>query len=583
MLNELKFRLITHLDVIYPSLEIAHKEQLAQQLIEAMRYGDQVYAPQPYANHWDQQDVIAITYGDTFLGQEHSPLQELHGVLNRHFHQTINSVHILPFFPFSSDDGFSVIDYREVNPRLGSWQDLQAIADEYKVMADLVINHCSAESQWFQNFLRDQAPGKGWFVEASPADDLSQVVRPRTSPLLRKVDTAAGEKHVWCTFSHDQVDLNFANPEVLCEFASIVADYIEQGVQIFRLDAVAFLWKVPGTNSLNLPETHEIVRLLRTLIEAKKPDTIIITETNIPNRENLSYFGNANEAHVVYNFSLPPLLLNTLLTGSSHYLKNWLMSMPPAQMGTTYLNFIASHDGIGLRPAEGLLSEEEIETLIRTMESFGGKVSWRALDAEVKKPYEINISLFDALKGTVQGIDTLQIERFVCAHAIMLALEGIPAFYIHSLLATGNDYAKLERTGHNRSINRHQWPLDELETCLKDPNSHHRKAYDRLQALITTRICQPAFHPNATQYTLHLGDPIFAFWRQSMRRDQSIFAIHNISDQYQSIPLTAINLVGTDEWVDLITGQHYTDLHGTLDLKPYQCVWLTNRMYGGSA
>lgn len=577
MMEELRFRVISHLAVLYPEQPEDERVLFADTLIQTIGIEGVVKPLAQYENHWDQQDVCVITYGDTFLSPGQKPLNCLHQFLNKHLEGTINSVHILPFFPYSSDDGFSVIDYMEVNKTLGDWSDIESIAGDFKLMADLVINHCSAESVWFKNYLKGVAPGVNYFVEASPDDDLSEVVRPRTSPLLREVMTNDGEKHIWCTFSHDQVDLNFENPDVLLEFIKIIKWYLDNGIAVFRLDAVAFIWKVVGSSSLNLPETHEVVRLLRTLIEARKSDAVIITETNIPNRENLSYFGNANEAHVVYNFSLPPLLINTLVTGCSHYLKNWLMSMPPAQMGTTYFNFVASHDGIGLRPAEGLLADDEIKLLLDTMMSFGGEVSWRALDNGENKPYEINISLFDALKGTVKGEDEWQVERFMCAHTVMLALEGIPAIYIHSLLATGNDYERAQRTGHKRSINRHQWDYAELEEHLSDRESIHHEVFNRLKKVVDIRIKQPAFHPNAIQYTLHLGDGVFAFWRQSLRRDQSIFAINNITDQPQDIPLTAINLVGTDEWVDLITGTRYHDLHGSLLLAPYQSVWLTNK------
>lgn len=579
-MEELRFRVISHLTVLYPQQPDSDRVQLAEKLIQAIGLGCTVNPVAQYKNHWDQQDIYVITYGDTLVEAEQKPLSSLKHFLDHYLSGTINAIHLLPFFPYSSDDGFAVVDYFQVNKKLGHWQDIKSIADDYKLMADLVINHCSAESRWFKNYLKGDEPGAKYFFEASPEDDLSHVVRPRTSPLLKKVMTHEGEKHIWCTFSHDQVDLNFTNPEVLLAFVNIIKCYLDQGIAVFRLDAVAFIWKVVGSNSLNLPETHEIVRLLRTLIEARKSDAVIITETNIPNRENLSYFGNANEAHVVYNFSLPPLLINTLLTGNAHYLNNWLMSMPPAQMGTTYFNFIASHDGIGLRPAEGLLSDEELTLFMDTMVAFGGQISWRALDSGEDKPYEINISLFDALKGTVKGEDQWQIQRFVCAHAVMLALEGIPAFYIHSLLATGNDYEGVTRTGHKRSINRYQWHYQSLVEELKNSVSRHTMVFEQLKQLIGIRIKQPAFHPNAIQYTLHLGEGIFAFWRQSLRRDQSIFAINNITDQSHTIPLTAINLVGTDDWFDLISGEHYQDLHGSLTLAPYQSVWLTNKHNG---
>jgi sucrose phosphorylase len=401
-------------------------------------------------------------------------------------------------------------------------------------------------------------------------------VRPRTSPLLREVETPEGTRHVWCTFSHDQVDLDFRNPEVLKQFVSIVRQYLDNGVRAFRLDAVAFLWKIPGTTSLNLQETHEVVRLLRTLVEHARSDAVLITETNIPNRENLSYFGNANEAHCVYNFSLPPLLVNTLITGDCAYLKQWMMSMPPAQNGTAYFNFIASHDGIGLRPAEGLLSDVELGTLIATMTLFGGHVSYRALDDGRSKPYEINIALFDALQGTTSGPDSWGMERFVCAHAIMLGLEGIPGIYIHSLLGTRNDYDRVENTGHYRAINRHQWDYDLLAAELGSENSSHGSVFRRLKKLLAIRREQVAFHPNATQFTLHLGGALFGYWRQSMDRRQSVFCVSNISTEPQLLALSAINLIDTEDWLDLISGEQIKDREQQLELQPYQTVWITN-------
>lgn len=570
----LRDRVETHLGQIYPEEDVA---VLAQQLLDAIDLGSLCPALPTRRNNWDEADIVTITYGDTVVSPEDKPLSTLTRFLNERMTGVVSSVHVLPFNPYSSDDGFSVIDYATVDPKLGGWSDIVSLAGRFKLMADLVINHASAESVWFQNFKAGVEPGKNYFATAQPDDDLSQVVRPRSTPLLRQVETADGIQHVWCTFSPDQVDLNFRNPKVLIEVVRIIALYLSKGVKLFRLDAVAFLWKEPGTSCVHSPQTHELIKLLRTLMEQHSPEAVLITETNVPNRENLTYFGNANEAHVIYNFSLPPLLVQALLTGTNTHLKTWMMSMPPAQLGTAYLNFIASHDGIGLRPTEGLLSDEEIESFIDTMKRFGGRITTRRTPDGGDKPYEINISLYDALQGTVAGgPDNLQEARFVCAHIIMLALEGIPALYIHSLLATENDNEKLEQTQHNRSINRHQWDYDELNRLLDRPDSHHRRIFAELCRLLRIRRRQPAFHPNATQYTLHLGPNLFAFWRQSMNREQSIFAINNITGEPQEVSLEAINLIGTDDWMDLICGGRVEDRGGKFVLGPYQCVWLTN-------
>ena len=575
--TQLATQVENHLQTIYQTAGVEDIAQLVSDLISIMRLGSVEQLPVPYKNHWSQKDVIMITYGDSLYRENERAMTTLHYFLNEQCDGVINGVHVLPFFPYSSDDGFAVSDYYQVRESVGEWQDIQRLSAEYRLMSDLVINHGSSESEWFENFIKGEGHGYNYFFTASPDDDLSEVVRPRTSPLLREVQTAEGVKYVWCTFSHDQVDFDFRNTEVLKEFVKIVRFYLDQGVNIFRLDAIAFLWKEPGTSSLNLEQTHEVVRLLRTLIEYACPTAMIITETNIPSRENLSYFGNANEAHCVYNFSLPPLLLHALITGQNFYLKQWMMSMPPAQDGTAFFNFIASHDGIGLRPVEGILPDSEVDLMIATMQDFGGHVSWRALDNGEKKPYEINIALFEALQGTIAGKDLFGEARFFCAHNIMLALEGIPGIYLHSLLGTRNDHERVASTGHFRSINRHQWDYSQLELLLADETSHHHRVFNAIKRLIYIRSRQKAFHPNATQFTLHLGEQIFGFWRQSIDRTQNIFCLNNISSETATLSLSDLNLISTQDWSDLLSGEHYDDLLGSIELAPYQSVWLSNR------
>ena len=573
-LCELKARILDHLKTLYPQEEV---ESIADMIANIMNYDACIADVKYHCNLWNENDIITITYGDSITNGDSPPLHTLHEFLDHYIRDISNIIHILPFYPFSSDDGFSVINYSEVNQSLGDWGDISSLASDYSLMADLVINHCSSRSLWFDNFKQNKHPGTDYFIECDPETDLRKVVRPRTSPLLRKTETLNGTKYVWCTFSHDQVDLNFKNPDVLIEFIKIIKLYLDYGISIFRLDAVAFLWKQTDSNCINLIETHEFIRLLRLIIEQYNSEAIVITETNIPNRENLSYFGNANEAHLIYNFSLPPLLLHTMISGSSHLLKQWMMSMPPAQNGTSYLNFIASHDGIGLRPVEGILSGEEINDLTDIVQRFGGEVSWRTLANGEHQPYELNISLFDAMKGTFEGEDQYQIKRFVCAHAIMLALEGIPAFYIHSLLATGNDHKKMELTSNKRAINRHNWDYSDVISALDDENSINQQVFSLLKDIISIRKNQKAFHPNATQFTLHFEESLFAFWRQSQDRSQSIFCIYNVSNTNCSIALQDINLIELDQWRDLVSGYQYQDSRETLILKPYEFVWITNK------
>jgi sucrose phosphorylase len=564
-LDNLNLRIETHLATIYGE---GDHSALVERLIDAMRLHEHFFEPFPFTNHWSEKDIALITYGDSILPKEGAPLKELATFVRERLGNSVSIVHILPYFPWTSDDGFAVSDYTQVKPDLGDWSDLEDLSQDYRIMSDLVVNHCSTSHEWFQQFEKDEEPGRRFFLEASPLEDLSEVVRPRTSPLLRPTPTPSGMKHVWCTFGHDQVDLNFRDHDLLVELVKIIRSHLDHGIGVFRLDAVAFVWKEIGTKCINLAQTHELVRLFRTLIEHVKPDAVIITETNIPNQENLSYFGNGNEAHGIYNFSLPPLLLYSLTFGDCRCLIQWLMRMPPAQPGTMYFNFIASHDGIGLRPAEGLLSQDEIQSMVNKMLDYGGLVSERALPDGSKRPYEINISLFDALQTE---------EKFLCAHTILLGLEGVPAFYIHSLLGTRNDRDGVINSGINRRINRRQWKADDLNDELDNESSPHARVLRKLLHLISLRREQTAFHPNATQFTLHMGDQVFAFWRQSIDRRNSIFCLNNVSGEEQRIPVASINLISTEEWLDLISGDVLEDEQGDIILAPYQCVWLANR------
>jgi sucrose phosphorylase len=402
-------------------------------------------------------------------------------------------------------------------------------------------------------------------------------VRPRTHPLLREVETSRGTRHVWCTFSHDQVDLDFRNPEVLLEFLRIMRLHMDNGVRIVRLDAVAFLWKEVGTRSIHMPQTHAIVRLMRHFADYAAEPLILLTETNVPNAENLSYFGNRNEAHAVYNFSLPPLVLHAMLAGTAKRLIRWQGGMPPAQLGCAYLNFTASHDGIGMRPAEGILSAEDTGKVIDAVRSFGGEVSMRALPGGGQSPYELNITWFEAMKGTFAGEDGHQVARFLASQTLVMALEGIPAFYIHALLATPNDREAVEKTGHNRAINRHRWDYGRLQALLEDPESDQHVVLQEMLRRIGIRRRQRAFHPNATQFTLQLDERVFGLWRQSLDRDQSIFALHNVSAEAVEIDPLAINLIEGEEWVDLLGGERVEPSGGPIGFAPYQCRWITNR------
>ncbi|GIT88131.1 sugar phosphorylase [Roseobacter sp. OBYS 0001] len=532
----------------------------------------------PGNNLWTEKDALLITYGNSILDGSHKPLDLLHDFLLRYMKGVVNGVHILPFFPFTSDDGFAVSDFRAVNPQLGDWADINRIGGAFHLMSDLVLNHVSSQGAWFNAYRQGQVPYDRFFFEASPDDDLSAVVRPRTTPLLQKIETVNGPRHVWCTFSHDQIDLDFRNPEVLLEFLRIIRLHVDNGVQIIRLDAVAFLWKEVGSPSIHLPQTHAIVQLMRMLCDYAAETIILLTETNVPKAENLSYFGNRNEAHAIYNFPLPPLILHAMMSGSARYLRRWQSGMPPAQLGCAYLNFTASHDGIGMRPAEGLLPPQEQAQMIQTVRDIGGLVSMRALPDGGEAPYELNTTFFEATSRTFKGEDDRHFDRFTCSQTIVMSLEGIPAFYIHSMLATSNDHGQVERRGMNRAINRHRWDYPSLQAQLADPETIHAKVLGALSARLRLRARQSAFHPNATQFTMSLDDRVFGVWRQSLDRFQSVFALHNVSDEVVDIPAASMNLIDDEDWVDILSGEKIDVFADAITLAPYQCRWITNKI-----
>ncbi|HEY0212020.1 MAG TPA: sugar phosphorylase [Paenirhodobacter sp.] len=568
-------RLTTLLTQIYPAQAAA---PLSAQIIEAFWPDGRPHRQRPRKpsnNLWSERDALVITYGDSIVDGQHKPLDLLLDFLDRTLRGTVSGVHVLPFFPYTSDDGFAVTDYMQVNPALGDWADIQRIGAQFSLMSDMVLNHVSAGGTWFTAFRQGIAPYDRFFMQASPEDDLSAVVRPRTSDLLRVVETAQGTRHVWCTFSHDQVDLDFHNPQVLLEILRVLRFHIDAGVRIIRLDAVAFLWKLPGSPSIHLPETHAVVKLMRVLADFTTEPVILLTETNVPKAENLSYFGRRDEAHMVYNFPLPPLILHAMLSGNVRYLRKWLRAMPPAPLGCAYFNFTASHDGIGMRPVEGILPTEEISRMTEAVRSAGGLVSMRTLPGGGEAPYELNCGYFDAMGRTFAGEQALKIARFLCSQTIVMSIEGVPAFYIHSFLATPNDYEAVAKRGINRAINRHHWHYPELHQRLADPGSNQSVVLRELQRRLRLRGRQSAFHPNATQLTLQLDDRVLGVWRQSLDRNQSVFALHNVSDEAVEVEAYQLNLIEDEDWHDLLNGETIQP-DGRIVLAPYQCRWISN-------
>lgn len=568
-------KLKQHFEIIYGKGKV--DECIGKTMDLIRKYGLKPGEKIDFRDVWTHRDQILITYGDMVQPQQHESVSKLHKqnhFLRRKLKGLITTIHILPFFPSTSDDGFSVVDYKRVDSRLGGWEDIEELSGDFRVMADLVMNHVSRYSSWFQAYLRNEEPYTDYFIEVDPDTDLSQVTRPRSSPLLTPVHTKEEEKFVWCTFSDDQVDVNFANPDVLFEYIDIFLFYLSKGISVVRLDAVAFIWKQLGTNCIHLKETHEIVKLFRTISDCYAPEATIITETNVPHKENISYFSDGDETHMVYQFSLPPLLLHALLTGNAKYLSEWASSLNHLPENCTYFNFTSSHDGIGVRPLEGLVPQNEFDSLVAGIRKKGGFVSEKQNPDGTLSPYELNITYFDAFRGE-NGSQALQEKRFLCSQVIAMSLQGVPGIYFHNLTATRNNLRGVSLTGRYRTINRKKWYYEELMEELSDPDSTTKKIFARMKELISKRWHHPAFHPFGDQKVYSINDDLFCFERSDPENTEKILVIANVTSKEKAVELkdAGLPLVENKSYSDILSGKEVI-AENHLDIDSYTVVWI---------
>ena len=538
-----------HLDVLLSKLE-----QAAIDITEKRKSG------------WDEKDVVLITYADQFSAKGEKALPVFTRFYNEWLARTFSHVHLLPFYPWSSDDGFSVIDYHSVAPETGSWQDVAELKQSASLMFDFVCNHMSAKSEWFANYLAQKPGFDDFFISVDPETDLSAVTRPRALPLLTPFKLHDGSvRHLWTTFSDDQIDLNFASPQVLIAMVDVLLHYLAEGARYIRLDAVGFMWKIPGTSCIHLEQTHCLIQLFRAITDAVAPGTVIITETNVPHKDNISYFGDGeNEAQMVYQFSLPPLVLHAVHRQDVKALCQWAGSLALPSTKTTWFNFLASHDGIGLNPLRGILPESEILSLVEKLQQEGALVNWKNNPDGTRSPYEINVTYLDALSSQ-DSPDDERIARFILAHAVLLSFPGVPAVYIQSILGSRNDYEGVERLGYNRAINRKKYTAGQVDLELNNKQSIRHKIYSRLSELIAIRRGERAFHPDAQAMFESLDEQILKIVRvaDNGERITALFNFsHNVHTVYEKV------LSG----VELLSGQA---IDGTeLTLNPWQVMWI---------
>ncbi|WP_343645393.1 sugar phosphorylase [Enterobacter sp.] len=515
---------------------------------------------------WDEKDVVLITYADQFSAKGEDALPVFTRFYNQWLSHSFSHVHLLPFYPWSSDDGFSVIDYHDVAPGTGTWRDVSELNKSASLMFDFVCNHMSAKSQWFANYLAQKPGYCDYFIAVDPETDLSAVTRPRALPLLTPFTLQDGSvRHLWTTFSEDQIDLNFASPEVLIAMVDVLLHYLAEGASYVRLDAVGFMWKTPGTSCIHLEKTHCLIQLFRAITDAVAPGTVIITETNVPHKDNVSYFGDGeNEAQMVYQFSLPPLVLHAVHHQDVRALCRWAASLALPSTKTTWFNFLASHDGIGLNPLRGILPEPEILSLVEKLQQEGALVNWKNNPDDTRSPYEINVTYLDALSAK-DSDDNSCVARFILAHAVLLSFPGVPAIYIQSILGSRNDYDGVKRYGYNRAINRKKYVAGEIDRALDDNTHLRHKIYHALTRLIKVRRTERAFHPDSEAIFATVGKDILKIVRTADNGER-VTGLFNFSNHIQEI--NADIHAGRE----LIAGE---DIRGTtLTLDPWQVMWI---------
>lgn len=587
--HEVRDRMLQRLRLLYP-------DPVAQSVLPEIERVLQVFcAHKPLdlidrerefnpADRFTEKDVILITYGDLLYKRHQSPLKTLGDFCDRYLGGEINTIHILPFFPSSSDRGFSIIDFETVDPLLGSWHDIEALGARYHLMFDGVINHVSSKSHWFIEFLAGNPEYEDFFIWFGAEDELTpaqrrMIFRPRTTPILTRYETLKGPRYVWTTFSPDQIDLNYWNPKVLLRVIEILLFYVRQGADILRLDAVTYLWHQPGTRCVHLEQTHEIIKLVRDIVSVAAPHVALITETNVPHQENIAYFGNGrDEAHMVYNFALPPLVLHAFYTGDARVLSKWAASMTSPSETATFFNFLDSHDGIGLLGVKDILSHQDIDQICQWVEDHGGFISYKTSEDGTEVPYELNITWYSALNKK-QGGDSLeiQIKRFFASRAIALVLQGVPGIYLHSLFGTHNDHVAVEATRENRVINRAIVDFRSIMRSMSHPKSKKYRINKGLGRMIQVRGNHQAFHPNGSQRILSLSPAVFAVTRTSPDGDQFVLTLTNVTKFKRRVDIPLKELKGyKGYWKDLLSGRDFGPKKERLSitLPGYDVLWL---------
>ena len=565
-------------------------------------------------------DVALIAYADSIRGAGGSPLAALLRFVRRYLPEgSINTLHLLPFFPWDTDRGFSVQDYRAVDPRNGTWADIEALAGEFAhLMADLVINHASLDNPLVQGALTGDARYRDFVIryddgEQPDASELAALTRPRPDPVLTRYYLVAAGGHtramfdppattgaaddgssvrgggwVWTTFSRPpnadgsaatrQVDLNFRNPRVLLEMVEVLLCYRGHGADWVRLDAAGYMWKELGTASIHHPNTHRLLQVMRDAL-AGRADLVSVAEVNEPQDTILPYLGSSEsavESDLVYQFGHFPLAVHALMSGDARHFKRWLGTLEPFA-GRQFITVYGSHDGMGRKPVLGLLPDADLERMVQNLVNEHGALPNYARQAGGGRIiYELCATPWSLINRADAGERLpLQVDRYVACGALGLVLRGVPAFYINGLLGVPNrlDPAHLDE---NRSINREQFDEAALYAELDDRGGQMRQVLERLLNLIALRAAEPAFAPGGAPLQV-LDTPAAVVAVVADGGGRRVVALTNVSAAAQRIALDPALFSRRSEVVELITGNTWPRSAGAmleLTLAPYKVQWL---------
>ena len=571
------FKLRKLLNSIYHDHDSEELDFVSNKLLETLQdyqYKSK-YMKNKNVSSWDQSHCVLITYADTVQKNNEKSLITLNRILNKYLLPLSKVLHILPFLKSTSDGGFAVSSHESLEEKYGNWEDLKRLSNEHILMADLVLNHVSSSHPWVQQFIRSEEPGLSNVFAPPQEMDWNDVVRPRSSSLFSQINTSDGPRYVWTTFGPDQIDLNWQNPKMVLEFLNLLIRYVSNGIKWLRLDAVGFIWKEEGTTCLHLPKAHLIVKTLKIQLTHLLSDGVLITETNVPQKENLSYLMPEDEAHMAYNFPLPPLLLEAVITSRADILNQWTSNWPELPLNTTMFNFTASHDGVGLRALEGLMKDQRLKELLINCEKRGGLISHRRLSNGEDRPYELNISWWSAMEDSSRDTKRFQYHRFILTQLFVMALKGVPAFYLPALLASENDIKNFSMTGQRRDLNREKFKYEELFLTLKNNDSNASRNIKCLSRAMEVRASLEAFHPSSEMQCLTKDRSDLVVIKRAVD-EKIILAIHNFTENKLNYLVNDKEIINefsdSTKLKDHLTGKSYSNLSVVLD--PFQVIWL---------